>query len=70
MDVKEEIPFSDPPLPEKGCWNCLNYNGDFCTKEWNNMDECYKVAWRDEKKPEDCCDDWELNDMISPEEFL
>lgn len=67
---KEEIPFSDLPLPEKGCWNCWSYNGDFCTKEWNNMDECYKVAWRDEKKPEDCCDDWELNDMISPEEFL
>ena len=25
MMDKEEIPFSDPPLQEKGCWNCLNY---------------------------------------------
>ena len=67
---KEQLPFSELPLPEKGCWNCLNYNGDFCTKEWNNLDECYKVVWRDSKEPEDCCDDWALDDTISSEEFF
>jgi len=68
--IIDEIPFSDPPLPEKGCWNCLNFNGDFCTKDWNNMDECYKVAWRDERKPENYCEDWRLDETINMEEFL
>ena len=42
-----------------GCWNCQMYNGDYCTKYWNNMDECYKDPDRDEKKPDEICEDWE-----------
>lgn len=68
--MKDDIPFSESPLPEKGCWNCRSFNGDFCTKYWNNMDECYKVTWRDEKNPDDCCEDWEYDETISEEEFL
>lgn len=54
--AEEPLPFTDPP--EDGCWNCNDYNGDFCTKLWNNLDESYKVTWRDSKKPSDCCEDW------------
>jgi len=50
------------------CGNCWNYNGMYCTKEWNNLDECYLVKDRDSKEPEDVCDDWEFNPMWSPED--
>ena len=40
------------------CGNCIHYNGSYCTRMWNNMDEDYKTD-EDEKEPEDYCDDWE-----------
>lgn len=44
------------------CGNCTHYNGEYCTREWNNLDECYKVSWRDEHEPGDeACDDWEFD---------
>jgi len=58
-DIRGEVPFTDPP--DNGCWNCLHYNGDFCTLLWNNLDEAYKVEWRDAKDPDDHCDEWELD---------
>ena len=51
-----DVPFTDSP--EKGCWNCTEYNGTFCTLLWNNLDEAYKVTWRDEKEPDDWCPSW------------
>jgi hypothetical protein len=45
------------------CGNCKEYNGDYCTKFWNNLDECYKDTERDARDPEDeACDDWELDE--------
>lgn len=44
------------------CGNCKEYNGTFCMKEWNNLDECYKVAWRDAKEPDEWCEDWEFDE--------
>ena len=41
------------------CGSCMHYNGTYCTKEWNNMDSDYCIPHRDEKDPEDNCDDWE-----------
>ena len=55
--AEQPLPFTDPP--EDGCWNCREYNGDFCTKLWNNLDECYKETERDLRDPDDKCDDWE-----------
>ena len=44
------------------CWNCTAYNGEYCTKEWDDYDESYKVEERDLKDPDDFCDDWDLNE--------
>ena len=41
------------------CDNCRYYNGDCCTREWNNAEEDYKVTERDERDPEDYCDEYE-----------
>jgi hypothetical protein len=48
-----------PVKPENGCWNCLAYDGERCTKEWNNADPCYYIDWRDDKEPGDVCEDWQ-----------
>lgn len=53
-----------------GCWNCLEYDGDRCMKEWNNLDPCYYIKWRDDKKPDDCCDDWRENPDITWEDVF
>ena len=47
----------------KCCGNCANFIGDYCTKNWNNMDESYYNPDTDDKKPEDYCDDWEYNEF-------
>ena len=48
----------------KCCGNCLHYFDDVCTKDWNNMDESYYIPDRDDKEPDDTCDDWEYNEML------
>ena len=58
--MEEEIPFSDPL--EKVCGTCHYYNGTFCTIDWNDMDEAYKVTWEYEKSYNDTCDEWEMED--------
>ena len=63
-----EVPFEDKP--EKGCWNCKTYNGDFCTKLWNNLDECFKDTMRDLREPSDCCDDWEEDESAVWEDYF
>ena len=45
------------------CANCTHYFNDVCTKDWNNMDESYYLPDRDDKDPEDSCDDWEYNEL-------
>jgi hypothetical protein len=64
----------DEPEPkdekENGCWNCMMYDGDRCTKEWNNLDPCYYISWRDDKEPDDYCDDWELEPGSIYEDFF
>jgi len=67
-DLRGEIPFSEPP--ENGCWNCFNFNGDYCTKYWNNNDESYKDPDRDSRDYRDWCSDWEHDESIKPEEFF
>jgi hypothetical protein len=49
------------------CGNCIHFDGDYCTKDWNNMDRDYCVPWRDSKNETDCCDDWELDEGILEE---
>jgi len=44
------------------CGNCMEYNGRYCTKYWNNMDEDYLDKDRDSKEPDDeVCEDWEYD---------
>ena len=44
------------------CGNCAHYNGTYCTKLWNNMDEDYCVPERDKKEEDDCCEDHEYDE--------
>lgn len=68
FEPKEEpLPFTDPP---DGCWNCWNYDGDRCTKNWNNMDESYYTPGEDDKKPDDWCESFNRNEEINPKEFF
>ena len=46
-------------VPPPSCGYCAKYDGAHCTKEWNNLDPCYYIKWRDDKEPEDCCEDYE-----------
>lgn len=48
-------------IPEPCCKYCERYDGDRCTKDWNNMDEDYYVPDRDDKDEYDCCDDYGWN---------
>ena len=41
------------------CDNCSWYDGDRCMVNWNNMDESYYIPDRDDKEPEDVCENWE-----------
>ena len=39
------------------CGSCRLFDGDYCTKEWNNGDESYCIPERDEKDPDtDTCE--------------
>ena len=58
------IPFDDPE-PDNGCWNCIEFDGDRCHKEWNNNDEDYYDPDRDDKQPTDHCSDWERDESIT-----
>lgn len=49
---------------KKCCGNCLEYDGDHCIKDWNNADKDYYIPDRDDKDPDDCCDDWEYDDNV------
>ena len=63
------LPFTDPE-PDNGCWNCKEYDGDRCHKDWNNNDECYYVPDRDDKEPEDWCEYHDKDESIKPEEYF
>ena len=54
-------------LPEPCCGNCKEYDGSRCMKEWNNLDESYYFPDRDDKEPEDVCDDWEFDEDLVEE---
>ena len=56
--AEKPLPFSDPPEHEDGCWNCLDFNGDYCTIFWKHLDESYKIEDRDAKEPDDWCPSW------------
>ena len=72
MRAEEALPFTDPPeKPADGCWNCMNFdwNREACTTRWNNMDDDYYNPDIDDRKPTDCCDDWELNEEAEWEDW-
>ncbi|MBO5968273.1 MAG: hypothetical protein J6S14_07220 [Clostridia bacterium] len=41
------------------CYTCCHYNGTYCCREWNNLDPDYCIPERDERKPDDYCDNYE-----------
>ena len=48
-------------IPDPSCAYCKEYdNGKgICMKEWNNLDPCYYVDWRDDREPEESCEDYD-----------
>ena len=42
------------------CENCIEFDPRYgaCTKDWNNLDPVYYIPDRDDRKPEDKCDEW------------
>ena len=54
----KEYPYA-PDRPSDGCWNCMLYDPSkgACTKEWNNGNERHYLPERDNKEPDDYCDD-------------
>ena len=62
--------YPDHDEPDNGCWNCIQYDGNRCMKEWNNLDPCYYVPGRDDKEPEDCCEDHETDHDAVWEDFF
>lgn len=58
------------PDVKPSCGNCWDFNGDYCTKYWNNADEDYCVQERDSREPDhEACEDWQYNPMWSPEDY-
>ena len=55
---------------DRGCWNCMEYDGDRCMKYWNNAEPEYYIPDRDDKEPDDKCDDWELNPDADYRDYL
>lgn len=41
------------------CGNCRYFDGEYCTKEWNNLDRDYCVPERDSTYEDEWCNDWE-----------
>jgi hypothetical protein len=60
----------EPEKPDNGCWNCQLYDGNHCTKEWNNLDPCYYIPSRDDKEPGDLCEDHEVDPIAVWEDFF
>ena len=56
VNREEPLPFTDPPEHPDGCWNCFQYDGDRCMKNWNNADPDYYNPDTDDKEPTDWCD--------------
>ena len=52
-----------PEPPDDGCWNCLLFDPSkyACTKEWNNNDPSYYIPDRDDKCPDEYCDDHDFD---------
>ena len=65
-DDEDNVPMNQSPVPEpkKGCWCCMEYDGDRCHKEWNNNDDCYYIPCRDDKDPDDICETFELDEQV------
>ena len=49
-------------MNDEVCYNCLHYDGRYCTKDWNNLDPDYCIPERDSKDRFDCCDEWEADE--------
>ncbi|MBQ1779294.1 MAG: hypothetical protein IIZ93_14160 [Acidaminococcaceae bacterium] len=58
--------------PDNGCWNCQLYdwNKEACTKNWNNLDESHYIPERDDRKPDDQCEDYERDPDVTWEDFF
>ncbi len=46
-------------VPSPSCRYCTEYNGTYCMKEVNNLDETLIIPDRDERDPYDLCEDYE-----------
>ena len=69
MERLEALTHDMNPDVTPSCGNCYDFNGIYCTKLWNNLDECYLDKERDSRDPEDePCEDWQYDPMWTPED--
>ena len=43
---------------KRRCANCVDFDGDHCTKDWNNLNPSDYIPERDDKSPDDYCEEW------------
>ena len=63
-DLRGELGKSDEYEGPRECNFCIHYDGNHCTKDWNNMDGSYYIPDRDDKNGDDTCDDFELDEEV------
>ena len=66
--AEDSVPFTDL-THDNGCWNCQKYDGNRCMKHWNNAEPEYYIPDRDDKGPDDICDDWSFDRFAEWSEY-
>ena len=58
--------------PARVCGNCQNFNGLYCTKYWNNLDESFLDRDRDGRDPGDAAGDetFEIDTSLDDSEVI
>lgn len=59
----ESIPYDEPPEKRiECCGSCQHFDGDYCTKWWNNGEKPAVADDIDKVDVGDWCEDWETNE--------
>lgn len=63
-----DLPFDDTEH-DSGCWNCTHFNGEACMQQWKHADPDYYDPVRDDRDPDDYCEDWDEDEDAGWEEY-
>lgn len=65
-----ESALADGNKKHDGCWNCMEYDGNRCMKCWNNAEPEYYQPDRDDKEPDDLCEDHKTDENAVWEDYF